>query len=324
MKKKYFPNIDIYLKNLEEKSKPPKKNSKPERKPKRNKTLKVNELTKELGNEQTFNKLLKTYKDFVNKNFKSHTFEYDGTDIFKNKEEIPEENPDLKSKIKTNINTKVKEPDSDFKNFLDTIIPDFLEENIICEIPDIPQFYGKESMLGKHKNNSSDYLRRRTELIKDNAIIISEDLELNLPLSEINIEMDNDNNLNYGKDLKELNVDENDGGSPSIINDKYIIIQRKNSINAISEIWKVRSRKEILYIGIDPYNKKNILRIYGKRFDENGKIKIIEFNMYPIKLANLITLEKTVKDIFNVDSLSKEDLIQRNDEIIKKFKELVF
>ena len=32
-----------------------------------------------------------------------------------------------------------------------------------------------------------------------------------------------------------------------------------------------------------------------------------------------ITLEKTVKELFDVDSMSKEDLIMRIDDIINKF-----
>ena len=64
--------------------------------------------------------------------------------------------------------------------------------------------------------------------------------------------------------MKELNTDENDGGSPSIVNDKYLIIQRRSAVNTIIEICKVRLNKVILYIGLDPINKIDILRIFGK------------------------------------------------------------
>ena len=321
MNKLSFSNANPYLK--ENKSKTRNKSfSKPNINKRPTQTFQTYKLNSNLQSEKALNKMLKTYKDFVNRNFKNYQFSFDNIINVKNEEEeIKQQNHDLKTKIKSNIDAKVKESKSVFQNFLGGITSDFLDENIICEIPDIPRIYGEESTLGKNKNNSKDYLRRRAELIKDNILLLSEELEPNLPLSEINLELDNDNNINYGQDLKELNTDENDGGSPSIVNDKYLIIQRRSAVNTIIEICKVRLNKVILYIGLDPINKIDILRIFGKIFDENGKIKIIEFNKYSIKYTETFTLEKKVKDIFNIDSMSREEIIQRIDEVIKKFLE---
>ena len=319
MKKKSLPNTNLYLKELEKKSKIPKFKSKPKNSSssKRNNAYNLNETLFE----KELNKLLKPYKDFVKKNFKNYQFDFENNGKDKKTEKFSNKNPNKNNDFFNNI-INIKDTNSNFENFLENIKPDFLEENIICEIPDIPALFSFGNKLGKHKNNKNDYITRKERLIKDNELIINEDLDINFPLEEENTEENElieDKNIDVIRD--ELNVDQIVPGGLVSLNDQEEIMKRKIGINIIIEIWKTRRKKELLFIGVDPTDKKSFLRIYGKKFDKDGKIKVIEINTYLKILEDIFFLELTVKEIFNVDSMSKEEILPRIGEVINKYKE---
>ena len=271
--------------------------------------------------EKELDKLLKPYKDFVKKNFKNYKFDFENKDKDKKSEQFSNKNPNKNDDFFNNI-MNIKDTNSNFENFLENIKPDFLEENIICEIPDIPALFSFGNKLGKHKNNKNDYITRKERLIKDNELIINEDLDINFPLEEENTEENElieDKNIDVIRD--ELNVDQIVPGGLVSLNDQEEIMKRKIGINIIIDIWKTRRKKELLFIGVDPTDKKSFLRIYGKKFDKDGKIKVIEINTYLKILEDIFFLELTVKEIFNVDSMSKEEILPRIGEVINKYKE---
>ena len=323
MKKKSLPNTNLYLKELEKKSKIPKFKSKPKNSSssKRNNAYNVNEFNNKTLFEKELDKLLKPYKDFVKKNFKNYKFDFENKDKDKKSEQFSNKNPNKNDDFFNNT-TNTKDTNSNFENFLENIKPDFLEENIVCEIPDIPDLFSFGNKLGKHKNNKNDYITRKERLIKDNELIINGDLEINLPLEEDNIE---ENELIEDKNIdvirEELNVDQIVPEGLISLNDQEEIMKRKISINNIIDIWKTRRNKEIIFIGFDPNDKKSFFRIYGKEFDKDGKIKIIEINNYLKILEDIFFSELTVKEIFNVDSMSKEEILPRIGEVINKYKE---
>ena len=319
MKKKSLPNTNLYLKELEKKSKIPKFKSKPKNSSssKRNNAYNLNETLFE----KELNKLLKPYKDFVKKNFKNYQFDFENNGKDKKTEKFSNKNPNKNNDFFNNI-INIKDTNSNFENFLENIKPDFLEENIVCEIPDIPDLFSFGNKLGKHKNNKNDYITRKERLIKDNELIINEDLDINFPLEEENTEENElieDKNIDVIRD--ELNVDQIVPGGLVSLNDQEEIMKRKIGINIIIDIWKTRRKKELLFIGVDPTDKKSFLRIYGKKFDKDGKIKVIEINTYLKILEDIFFLELTVKEIFNVDSMSKEEILPRIGEVINKYKE---
>ena len=319
MKKKSLPNTNLYLKELEKKSKIPKFKSKPKNSSssKRNNAYNLNETLFE----KELNKLLKPYKDFVKKNFKNYQFDFENNGKDKKTEKFSNKNPNKNDDFFNNI-INIKDTNSNFENFLENIKPDFLEENIVCEIPDIPDLFSFGNKLGKHKNNKNDYITRKERLIKDNELIINEDLDINFPLEEENTEENElieDKNIDVIRD--ELNVDQIVPGGLVSLNDQEEIMKRKIGINIIIDIWKTRRKKELLFIGVDPTDKKSFLRIYGKKFDKDGKIKVIEINTYLKILEDIFFLELTVKEIFNVDSMSKEEILPRIGEVINKYKE---
>ena len=323
MKKKSLPNTNLYLKELEKKSKIPKFKSKPKNSSssKRNNAYNLNEINNKTLFEKELDTLLKPYKDFVKKNFKNYQFDLENNGKDKKTEKFFNKNPNKNDDFFNNT-TNIKDTNSNFENFLENIKPDFLEENIICEIPDIPALFSFGNKLGKHKNNKNDYITRKERLIKDNELIINEDLDINFPLEEENTEENElieDKNIDVIRD--ELNVDQIVPGGLVSLNDQEEIMKRKIGINIIIDIWKTRRKKELLFIGVDPTDKKSFLRIYGKKFDKDGKIKVIEINTYLKILEDIFFLELTVKEIFNVDSMSKEEILPRIGEVINKYKE---
>jgi hypothetical protein len=319
MKKKSLPNTNLYLKELEKKSKIPKFKSKPKNSSssKRNNAYNLNETLFE----KELNKLLKPYKDFVKKNFKNYQFDFENNGKDKKTEKFSNKNPNKNDDFFNNI-INIKDTNSNFENFLENIKPDFLEENIVCEIPDIPDLFSFGNKLGKHKNNKNDYITRKERLIKDNELIINEDLDINFPLEEENTE---ENELIEDKNIdiirEGLNVDQIVPEGLVSLNDQEEIMKRKIGINIIIDIWKTRRKKELIFIGVDPTDKKSFLRIYGKKFDKDGKIKVIEINNYLKILDDIFFFELSVKEIFNVDSMSKEEILPRIGEVINKYKE---
>ena len=322
MKKKSLPNTNLYLMQLEKKTKLPKFKSKPKNSSssKRNNAYNLDEINNKTLYEKDLNQLLLSYKSFVKKNFKDYQFNFENNDKDKKGEKFPNQNPNKNELLYDNIN--IKDTNSTFEKFLENIKPDFLEENIVCEIPDIPDLFCHGNNLGKHKNNKNDYTTRKTRLIKDNELFINENLEINLPLQEENIE---DNELIEDKNInvirEGLNADQNVPEGLISLNDQEEIMKRKININIIIDNWKIRRNKQIIFIGFDPTNKKDFIRIFGKHFDKNGKIKIIELDKYVKILDDIVISELTVKEIFNVDSISKEEILPRIGEVINKFKE---
>ena len=284
---------------------------------KNNKAFNIEEISNKLDDDKLLYKMLKSYNDFVNKNFPNITSEYGKNHNYKSEKNCSKGKPTNYTDI-ADIIIKIKDPNTIFENFLNKINPDFLEENIICQLPDIPELYFGKNKLGKKENNKEDYIKRTILLKQDNEIIISKDVEINEPLKEeIAIELTDDKNINYIQ--KSLNVDKISPEAFTVLNDQEEWIRRQFAINKIIEIWEPKMKKKI-YIGLDPINKKDIIRIYGKKFDKEGKMKIIQYNSYIKIIEDIFTFELTVKELFNLDSMSKEEILPKIKEVIKKFK----
>ena len=117
-------------------------------------------------------KILRDYKNFVKKNFSDFTFKTESNDQDQNKNiEQNNESKEMKAEVISNIMIDIKESKKNFEYFLDAIYPDFLEENIECDIPEITELYNDENSLGFKQNNINDYNRRETELFKDKIFI---------------------------------------------------------------------------------------------------------------------------------------------------------
>ena len=225
---------------------------------------------------------------------------------------------EIKANFLSNIIINVKETNKNFNDFLDNISTSFLEEDINSELPNIPEIYSKKNKLGLHKNNKDDYFER-LKLIID-IEVIEEELEYDIPIKETKIIInDNNSDKNINNIQIAINKDENILENNFVKDDINEIKIKMYYINKILEIWKENRVKQKLYVGLEKNSKDVIFRIYGKIFDKERKIKVLEFNRISMKFDLRIKLEKSVKELFNVDSLSKEELISRIDEAINQF-----
>ena len=225
---------------------------------------------------------------------------------------------EIKANFLSNIIINVKETNQNFQDFLINIPSSFIEENIQCVLPNIPELYSKKNKLGLHKNNKDDYFER-LKLIID-IEVIEEALEYDIPIKEAKIIVnDNNSDKNINNIQIAINKDENILENNSVKDDINELKRKMIAINFILEIWKENRVKQKLFVGFDRYSEDVIFRIYGKILDKERKIKVIEFNRYAIKFQLRFKFEKSVKELFNVDSLSKEELISRIDEIINQF-----
>ena len=155
-------------------------------------------------------------------------------------------------------------------------------------------------------------------MIKDNEKEINENLELDIEITEPNIEIQNDKNLDYNP-IKIRNAELIMTNLPSP-DDQTEIENQLIAMNNIVDICLPKLRKEILFRGYNPDNNKDILIIFGKRFNKEGKFKIIEYHSFNARFGLNIDFEKTVKELFNLDYISIEEISPRINEVIKKFK----
>ena len=288
----------------------------------KNKTInQYNEKSLKSYNDKNFDKLLKSYHDFVNKNFSNYEF-------IPNKNLIKQEHEVLSKKMKekeifviTNIKIKVKEPKKEFYDFLNEIPPHCFEDNISNGVPDIPEFYCKEKKLGKKKDNRQDYINRKNKNKKIEIIPINVDLTPDEPLEEIN-----DEDINNQLDL---NIDENEIPNQPIMNDQEKIKglekidnQQGNELDNIDDNSQNNEKKIKLYFGFEKNTYNIFFMIYGKDLDDNGKITNIEYNRYWIRHGEVLdpmNVEKSIKELYNVDSMTKEELLERIDDLINKY-----
>lgn len=238
--------------------------------------------------------------------------------INQNIETICNKIDEIKANLLSNIIINVKETNKNFNDFLDIIPTSFLEEDINSELPNIPDIYSKKNKLGFHKNNKDDYFER-LKLIID-IEVIEEELEYDVPIKETKIVInDNNSDKNINNIQIAINKDENIMENNSVQDDINEIKIKMRNINIILEIWKENRVKQKLYVGFEKNSKDVFFRIYGKIFDKERKMKVLEFNRISMKFGLGIKLDKSVKELFNVDSLSKEELIPRIDEAINQF-----
>ena len=77
--------------------------------------------------------------------------------------------------------------------------------------------------------------------------------------------------------------------------------------------------KERIYFGYDK-DKLNILKIYIDDLDDSGNIIKLDINKYSIKENKSIFFKKSINDLLNVESISKDKLIQSLEDIIRQQK----
>ena len=168
--------------------------------------------------------------------------------------------------------------------FLETLEDnnEFNKEEICDQLP-IDILYNDNNILGNHKNNKNDYKQR-------NKIIFNEILK-----------EDKVDNIEYNDFEQNENLEE-------IKNKKVKLIQKIYRDNKYK-------KKERIYFGYDK-EKLNILKIYIDSLDNNGNIIKIDVNNYSIKECKNKYVKINIKDLLNVDFITKDKINDLIDDII--------
>lgn len=167
--------------------------------------------------------------------------------------------------------------------FLETLEDNNNNEEEICDQLPKDILYNDNNILGNHKNNKNDYKQR-------NKIIFNEILK-----------EDKIDNIEYNDFEQNENLEE-------IKNKKVKLIQKIYRENKYK-------KKERIYFGYDK-EKLNILKIYIDSLDNNGNIIKIDVNNYSIKECKNKYIKINIKDLLNVDFITKDKINDLIDNII--------
>ena len=279
--------------------------------PKINKFKEISKDNKALGsttyskNKKQLDQMLREYQSFCKKYFGESTPIGSMTEERMNKLlEDQENNTNLKKNCIQNDNFNdqffdiLKENDEIYENELF-----FLgNKNILDDIPnDFP--YSESDQLGKHKNTKNDYNRRCNLLFKtkEKGEIKEEEKEIKDKKEEI---------INDDKNDEEYDDFEHEENIEEIKNKKAILIQK------IYRNKKIKN-KEKLYFGYDN-SKNNALWIFANKFDSKDNIKSIIIKCFNINKKKEFTFNQNIKDLLNVDFISKEEIKKNMSNIIDK------
>ena len=237
-------------------------------------------------NKKSLEKMLREYQTFCKKYFGESTPIGSMTEERMNKL-LEDEN-----------NFKDKELiEEDKHHFLETLElnnkNNFNSEEICDKLP-MDIFYNENSVLGNHKNNKNDYKQRNKILFNENT----------------KKEEKNENEEYNDFDNKENNKMEHKENIEEIKNLKAKEIQR---------VYREKrfKNKERIYFGYDK-DKLNILKIYVDDLDDSGNIIKLDINKYSIKENKSMFFKKSINDLLNVESISKDKLIPSLEDIIPK------
>ena len=167
--------------------------------------------------------------------------------------------------------------------FLETLEDNNNNKEEICDQLPIDILYNDNNILGNHKNNKNDYKQR-------NKIIFNEILK-----------EDKVDNIEYNDFEQNENLEE-------IKNKKVKLIQKLYRENKYK-------KKERIYFGYDK-EKLNILKIYIDSLDNNGNIIKLDVNNYSIKECKNKYIKINIKDLLNVDFITKDKINDLIDDII--------
>ena len=167
--------------------------------------------------------------------------------------------------------------------FLETLEDNNNNEEEICDQLPKDILYNDNNILGNHKNNKNDYKQR-------NKIIFNEILK-----------EDKVDNIEYNDFEQNENLEE-------IKNKKVKLIQKIYRENKYK-------KKERIYFGYDK-EKLNILKIYIDSLDNNGNIIKLDVNNYSIKECKNKYIKINIKDLLNVDFITKDKINDLIDNII--------
>ena len=237
-------------------------------------------------NKKSLEKMLREYQTFCKKYFGESTPIGSMTEERMNK--LLEDENNFKDK------ELIEEDKHHFLETLEVNNKNNFNSEEICDKLPMDIFYNENSVLGNHKNNKNDYKQRNKILFNENT----------------KKEEKNENEEYNDFDNKENNEIEHKENIEEIKNLKAKEIQR---------VYREKrfKNKERIYFGYDK-DKLNILKIYIDDLDDSGNIIKLDINKYSIKEIKSIFFKKYINDLLNVESITKDKLIQSLEDIIPK------
>ena len=230
-------------------------------------------------NKKSLEKMLREYQTFCKKYFGESTPIGSMTEERMNK--LLEDENNIKEKHLL---------EEDKQHFLDTLEDnnkdDFNNEEI-CDTLPMDLIYNDNNLLGNNKNNKNDYKQR-------NKIIIN----------QVNKEENMDNNI-----LKEKIIEKEETENE---NKEYDDFEKKEE-----NIETEDKNKELIYSGYDK-EKLNIIKIYIDNINDSDKIKKINVKKDSIKDNKNKYYELEIKNLLEMESISKEEINKYLEDIIDK------
>ena len=294
----------------------------------KNKFIENSKNNKPLGsatyskNKKLLDKMLRDYQSFCKKYFGESTPIGSMTEERMNKLLEDEENKINKNKPNNNSNNNNQQFFDIFGDNNDTEF-DFEKENLINFIPDDLNFSNNDR-LGNHKNTKNDYNRRNKNLFKEEK----EEKKRKDKIEEEEEKKDIKNDKKKEEKVKEVNEEDNmnksEEGYDDFENEDDVEEVKNQKARIIQGVFKSRKykNKERIYFGYDKTNNY-IIWIFIDKLDSNGKIKNIEIKSYSINEKNNLSFKKDIKDLLEVDSISKEEIKESMNKIIDKFDKIV-
>ena len=294
----------------------------------KNKFIENSKNNKPLGsatyskNKKLLDKMLRDYQSFCKKYFGESTPIGSMTEERMNKLLEDEENKINKNKPNNNSNNNNQQFFDIFGDNNDTEF-DFEKENLINFIPDDLNFSNNDR-LGNHKNTKNDYNRRNKNLFKEEK----EEKKSKDKIEEEEEKKDIKNDKKKEEKVKEVNEEDNmnksEEGYDDFENEDDVEEVKNQKARIIQRVFKSRKdkNKERIYFGYDKTNNY-IIWIFIDKLDSNGKIKNIEIKSYSINEKNNLSFKKDIKDLLEVDSISKEEIKESMNKIIDKFDKIV-
>ena len=295
----------------------------------KNKFIENSKNNKPLGsatyskNKKLLDKMLRDYQSFCKKYFGESTPIGSITEERMNKLLEDEENKINKNKSNNNSNNNNQQFFDIFGDNNDTEF-DFEKENLINFIPDDLNFSNNDR-LGNHKNTKNDYNRRNKNLFKEEK---EEEKKSKDKIEEEDEKKDIKNDKKKEEKVKDVNEEDNmnksEEGYDDFENEDDVEEVKNQKARIIQRVFKSRKdkNKERIYFGYDKTNNY-IIWIFIDKFDSNGKVKNIEIKSYSINEKNNLSFKKDIKDLLEVDSISKEEIKKNMNKIIDKFDKIV-
>ena len=256
-------------------------------------------------NKKNLNKMIRDYQIFVKKYLGDATPIASMTEERMNRLLEDEEN-----------NNKIILDDENNKEFQKLLKNnkdlDFGEEEFLIQLPSDEEFiYSENDKLGNHKNNKNDYSRREKLLFKKEEKPKEEEIQKveEKPKPESIVE-----NSNSNENTKKI---EKPPEEPDPEELQYLEEKKEKSAQKIQEMFRSKMKGEKLYIGFDD-SENIVLKIYVNEYDKDKKVKSLKIYSYFLDQKKELTLDKTIKELLGVNSLSVNGVKKVMDKIIER------